>query len=269
VTELDVNQQRTVLSNAEAQIPQLDAEARAQIHALAVLLAEPPESMSSELEAAQPLPAAQPILPPLLPSDLLRRRPDIREAERNLAAATAQEGVSIAELYPKFNLIGAAAFTGDSLSGLLSTNNFGTVGVGSVMWPIFEAGKIRAGIRSSREAELQAYFAYQKSVLAALQEVDDALARYADEKRHETALADAETAAASSEAIAREQYTNGLVTFINVLGAETTLLTARDQLIQSRQALAQDVAALYKALGGGWDETSVNWKARPPDPERG
>jgi outer membrane protein, multidrug efflux system len=267
VTELDVNQQRTLLENVQAQIPELDSEARAMTHALAVLLAEPPEAMSGELGAAQPIPAAPPGLPVTLPSDLLRRRPDIREAERKLAAATAQEGVAIADLYPKIDLIGAANFTGGSLSGLFSTRNFGTVGIGSIDWPIFEAGKIHANIRASEEGELQAYFAWRKAVLGALQDVEDSLARYADEKQHERALADAENAASSSEAIARQQYANGLVTFVNVLTAETTLLSARDQLIQSRQALAQDLAALYKALGGGWDETSVDWKTRPPDPE--
>ncbi|MGH6878051.1 MAG: efflux transporter outer membrane subunit [Rhizomicrobium sp.] len=269
VTELDVNQQKAVVSNAEAQIPELDATARAAIHALAVLLAEPPESMNGELAAAQPIPESPPALPATLPSDLLRRRPDIREAERKLAAATAQEGVAIADLYPKIDLIGATSFTGDTLSGLFSTRNFGTVGIGTIRWPIFEAGKIHANIRANKEAELQAYFSYRKAVLGALQDVEDALARYDDETRHERALATEVNAAASSEAIARRQYTGGLVTFVNVLSAETTLLSARDQLIQSRQALAQDIGALYKALGGGWDETSVNWKTSPPNPENG
>jgi NodT family efflux transporter outer membrane factor (OMF) lipoprotein len=267
VTELDVNQQRTLLENVEAQIPQLDAEARAMIHALAVLLAEPPETLDDELKSVQAIPAAPSGLPAALPSDLLRRRPDIREAERKLAAATAQEGVAIADLYPKIDLIGSAAFTANTLSGLFSTRNLGTVGIGYITWPIFEAGKIHANIRSSKEAELQAYFAWRKSVLGALQNVEDSLARYADEQRHERALVAAESAASSSEAIARQQYADGLVTFINVLSAETTLLTARDQLIQSRQALAQDIAAVYKSLGGGWDEASVNWETHPADPE--
>jgi outer membrane protein TolC len=100
-----------------------------------------------------------------------------------------------------------------------------------------------------------------------LQNVEDALARYADDGRHVRALEDAESAAASSTAIAQQQYANGLVNFITVLSTETTLLSARDQLIQARQALAQDFGALYKALGGGWDEASVDWHTRPPEPE--
>lgn len=269
VTELDVDQQRTLASNTAAQIPPIDAEARAMTHALAVLLAESPEAIDGELEKSPAIPVMPIGLPAALPSDLLRRRPDIREAERKLAAATAQEGVAVANLYPKFDLLGLASFTSSRLSNILSSSSFGTIGAAQIMWPIFQGGKIRAGIRSSEEAELQAYFAYRKAVLGALQDVEDSLARYADEERHVEALKDAETAAASTEAIARQQYATGLVTFINVLTAESNLLSARDQLVQARASLAQDFGAVYKALGGGWDETSVDWKGRPPDPETG
>ncbi|MGH6890131.1 MAG: efflux transporter outer membrane subunit [Rhizomicrobium sp.] len=267
VTQLDVNQQRTVLANAQAQIPQLEAEADAREHAIAVLLAQNPETIAGELKTAEPIPEIPPGLPAALPVELLRRRPDIREAERKLAAATANEGVAIADLYPKINLIGAATFAGSSLGSLFSTSSFGTAGIASIMWPIFQGGRIRAGIRASKEVELQAYFAWRKSVLGALRDVEDALVRYADEERHERAILEAERAAASSETIARQQYTAGLVTFVNVLTAETALLSARDQLIQSREALALDLGTIYKALGGGWDETSVHWEKRPGDPE--
>lgn len=267
VTQLDVNQQRASLENARAQIPQLEAQADAMIHAIAVLLAQPPEVMASELQTTRPIPVTPPDLPAALPADLLRRRPDIREAERKLAAATANEGVAIADLYPKLDLIGGATFVSGGLSSLLNSRSFGTVGIASVTWPVFEAGKIRANIRSSKEAELQAYFAWQKAVLGALRDVEDALARYTDEMQRERALADSEQAAASSEAIARQQYVAGLVTFVNVLSAETTLLSTRDDLIQSRAALAENLATLYKALGGGWDEMAVKWQTRPQDPE--
>jgi multidrug efflux system outer membrane protein len=267
VTQLDVNQQSGLVSNTAAQLPELDAQTRAMIHAIAVLLAEPPEAMDGELQQPRAIPIPPPSLPGTLPSDLLRRRPDIRAAERKLAAATAQEGVAIADLYPKFDLIGAASFTGSALSGLLSANRFGTVGLGFVTWPIFAGGKVHAQIRSSKEAELQAYLTYQQAVLGALRDVEDALARCADDERRVRALSDAESAAASSEAIARQQYEKGLVNFINVLTDETNLLAARDQLFQGRQASAQDITSLYKALGGGWDDTAVDWKTRPPDPE--
>ncbi len=267
VTQLDVNQQQALVENARAQIPELEAQADAMIHAIGVLLAQSPEAMTQELQTAQPIPVTPPDLPTALPADLLRRRPDIREAERKLAAATANEGVAIADLYPKLDLLGGATFVSGGLSSLLTSRSFGTLGVASVTWPIFEGGRIHANIRASKEAELQAYFAWQKAVLGALRDVEDALARYADEKQHEVALADSEQAAASSETIARQQYVAGLVTFVNVLTAETTLLSARDQLIQSRAALAENLATIYKALGGGWDEAAVEWKTRPQDPE--
>jgi NodT family efflux transporter outer membrane factor (OMF) lipoprotein len=267
VTQLDVNQQQALVENARAQIPELEAQADAMTHAIAVLLAQPPEAMAQELQTTQPIPVTPPDLPAALPADLLRRRPDIREAERKLAAATANEGVAIADLYPKLDLIGGATFVSGGLSSLLNSRSFGTLGIASITWPIFESGRIRANIRSNKEAELQAYLAWQKAVLGGLQDVEDALARYAYEEQHERALAASERAAASSETIARQQYVAGLVTFVNVLSAETTLLSARDQLIQSRAALAENLGTIYKALGGGWNEAAVNWQKRPPDPE--
>ncbi|HEY3638435.1 MAG TPA: efflux transporter outer membrane subunit [Rhizomicrobium sp.] len=267
VTQLDVNQQKSIVETVRAQIPELQTQADAMIHAIAVLLAQPPESLAQELSATAPIPVAPPGLPATLPADLLRQRPDIREAERKLAAATANEGVAIADLYPKLDLLGAATFASNGVGNLLSTRNFNTLGAGSIIWPVFAGGQIRANIRASKEAELQAYLAWQKSVLAALQDVEDALARYDNEQRHEQALADSERAAESSETISRQQYVAGLVTFVNVLSAETTLLSARDQLIQSRAALSEDLATIYKALGGGWNETAVDWKTRPQDPE--
>jgi outer membrane protein, multidrug efflux system len=267
VTQLDVNEQQALVENARAQIPQLEAQADAMIHAISVLLAQPPESMAHELQTAEAIPVTPPGLPPALPAELLRRRPDIREAERKLAAATANEGVAIADLYPKLDLIGGSFFVGSGLGSLLASRRLGTLGVASIAWPVFEGGRIRANIRASKEAELQAYLVWQKAVLTALQDAEDALARYADEKRHEQALSASERAAASSQTIARQQYVAGLVTFVNVLSAETTLLSARDQLIQSHAALAEDLATIYKALGGGWDEAPVDWKTRPADPE--
>lgn len=121
------------------------------------------------------------------------------------------------------------------------------------MWPIFEGGKIRANIRSSEEAELQAYFGYGNAALGALRDVEDALARCADDARHLRAIEEAESAASSSSSIVRRQYEKGIVKFTNVLNAETSLLTARDQIVQDRQALAQEFGGLFQALGGGWD----------------
>ena len=259
VTELDVNQQRTQVDATAAELPLLDAQIRAMENALHVLLGEQPEA-ATDFEAAAPLPAVPTELPAGLPSDLLRRRPDIRAAERRLAGATANVGVAVADLYPKFNLLGALSFAANAfrgLGGLFTAKNFSTLGAGQISWPVFEGGKLEANVRASKEQAKQAYLAYRKSVLTALQDCEDSLVRYAAEQRRLGSLRRSAASARSSERIALQQYRQGLVPFINVLATETTLLNAQDEVVQSRQALAQDLVAVYKALGGGWSDADV------------
>jgi multidrug efflux system outer membrane protein len=252
VTELDVNQQRAQLAATAAQIPELEAEETAEIHALGVLLGQEPEAMAAELATTAAMPAIPGILPVGLPSDLLRRRPDVRAAERQLAAQTADVGVAVADLYPKFDLLGALNLASTSTGNLFSSSSLSNVGLGLISWPVFQGGKLRANVRASEEQRNQAYLAYRKSVLKALQDAEDALTRYESEQRRLLSLRESQTAAASSQHIAEEQYRAGTVTFINVLTATTTELSARDEVEQSTQALAQDLVSLYKALGGGW-----------------
>jgi multidrug efflux system outer membrane protein len=255
VTQLDVNQQNSLVASTLAQVPGLEAQARVMEHAIAVLLAEEPEATTAELDRRVALPELPPQFPVGLPSDLLRRRPDIRAAERQLAAATAQVGVAVADLYPKFNLIAAASFSGNQLSNLLSGNNLGEVGLGSIMWPIFHGGEIHANIRSKKEDAQQAYYAYQKAVLGAVRDTEDALTRYTTEQQRLIQLERAVASGNSSASLARQQYRAGLVTYVDVLTAQANALSAQDQLEQSRQALATDLVSLYKALGGGWQDT--------------
>jgi NodT family efflux transporter outer membrane factor (OMF) lipoprotein len=253
VTNLDVNQQSTEVATAAAQIPQLQAQAKAQIHAIGVLLGQPPEALTARLAATgAALPPPPPTLPTGLPSELLRRRPDIRQAERRLAASNAEIGVRTANLYPKVDLIGLASFAGTSLDSLFSHQNLTSIGVAMASVPIFDAGKTRASIRVAREENRQAEIAYQTSILVALREVEDDLARYTAEESRRTSLAQSVTAAQGSLKIAQDQYRTGFVTFINVLTAENTLLNAEDQLTQSDAQVATDLVAIYKALGGGW-----------------
>jgi len=252
VSELDVNQQRAQLAATTAQLPTLDAEARAMTHAIAVLLARNPEDIPAELPGASQLPAVPTLLPTGLPSDLLRRRPDVRQAERRLAAATAEIGVAVAQLYPHFDIIAAASFANDSLGNLVSSQHFSRIGAGLIRWPVFQAGKVRANVKVAEEQRNQAYLAYQKAVLGALRDTEDALTRFSAEQRRLKSPEESEQAANSSLDIAQAQYRNGLVPFINVLSANAALLDVRGQLVESRMALAQDVVSLYKALGGGW-----------------
>jgi NodT family efflux transporter outer membrane factor (OMF) lipoprotein len=263
VTQLDVNQQKALVNTTAAELPGLQADARAYEHAIAVLLAQQPETLTVELDSIAPLPPIPASLPVGLPSDLLRRRPDIREAERKLAAATANIGVAVADLYPKFNLIGAASFSGPHIGDLLSASHFGTIGFGQITWPIFQGGQIHANIRAREEETQQAYLAYQQAVLAALQNTEDALTRYANEQQRYLSLQGALQSAQSSAVLAENQYRAGLVTYLNVLTAETTLLNAQDELTQSRQQLAQNLVSLYKALGGGWSMAEIGTGTPP------
>jgi multidrug efflux system outer membrane protein len=265
VTQLNVNQQQAQVQQTIAAIPNLQAQARAQIHALGVLLGEDPEALDARLSnlPAGPLPDAPKALPVGLPSDLLRRRPDVREAERQLAQSTAQVGVQVANLYPKFNILALAPFASNTLSGLFDANNALSIGVGVVQWPIFSGGKTRANIRAARAQQDEAYYAYQKAVLGALQNVEDALARYDADQRRIVAEQASVEAGVNSLTIARQQYAVGLVTYLNVLQSQQTLLNARNSLVQDQGQMATDLVSLYKALGGGWtaDEGKLTTKA--------
>lgn len=267
VTQLDVNQQNALIATTQSQIPSLEAQAKVQEHAIAVLLGEQPEAMAAELDSAKPLPTIPPTLPAGLPSDLLRRRPDVREAERKLAAATAQVGVAVADLYPKFNLLGALSLASPNVGGLVSTNNLGELGFGSIMWPIFKGGEIHANIRAKKEEEKQAYYAYQKAVFAAIQDAEDSLARYTAEQRRFIVLQSAAKSDQSSASIAAQQYRAGLVNYISVLTAQSNALAARDQLAQSSASLATDLVSTYKALGGGWQPADESNQPNEPNVE--
>ncbi len=254
VTRLNVNQQDAQVQATIASIPQLQAQARGQIHALSVLVGEEPEALTPELDKppSLDLPNVPKVLPVGLPSDLLRRRPDVREAERNLAQATANVGVQVANLYPKFNILALGALTSPTFHDVFNANSGTSAGVGLIQWPIFQGGQTRGNIRASRAQQDQAYYAYQKAVLTALQDVEDALARYEADQRRIGAQQASVNASTNSLLIARQQYEVGLVTFLNVLQAQQTLLNARNGLVQDQDQLAVDLVSLYKALGGGW-----------------
>jgi NodT family efflux transporter outer membrane factor (OMF) lipoprotein len=252
VTELDVNQQQQLVASTVAQRPPLIGEIGTLRHAIAVLLGQQPGALDAELGTDAPIPPIPPSLPVGLPSDLLRARPDIRAAERKLAQATAQVGVAVADLYPKFDLLAAINFSSSHLGSLFAGGNLGEIGLGSITWPIFHGGQIHANIRAKEEEEKQAYYAYQKAVLGSIQNAEDSLVRYRTEQQRFVALQHAVKTAASSTALALQQYRVGLVTYANVFQAQSTQLTAQDNLAQSQAALTADLVSLYKALGGGW-----------------
>jgi NodT family efflux transporter outer membrane factor (OMF) lipoprotein len=253
VTNLDVNQQNVQVETAAAQIPQLQSQAETEVHAVAVLLGQTPENLGQLLQvSANPLPPEPPALPAGLPSQLLERRPDVREAERQLAAANANIGVQTANLFPKVNLIGLASFASTSVSNIFSSDDLATIGLGMVTQPVFDAGKTHAAIKTAKEERRQALFAYQKAGLGALQNVEDALSKYAADAARRESLQRALASTSNSVTLAQDQYKVGLVAFINVIQSENAQLNARDQYVQADGQVLSDLVALYKALGGGW-----------------
>jgi NodT family efflux transporter outer membrane factor (OMF) lipoprotein len=252
--QIDVTRQQQQITSLEARLEPLRADVRVRIHALGILLGVQPESLTAELSAPLPPLQAVPAVPAGLPSDLLRRRPDIRMAERNLAASTADIGVAVADLYPKFQLTGMAEFLSTSLATLISRDSIQATGVAGITFPLLDWGKRRATVGLRKEDRAQAYLQYQATVLGALRDVEDPLARIDAERRRNTALRRAVTDAEATAHAVDAQYRTGFVAQNSLIDAQVTVLSAREQLVASDAQLRQDTAALFKAIGGGWDE---------------
>jgi len=262
-SSLEPEQAATVLAQTEAQVPALESGLQQAIHHLGVLLGQHPGALQAELEAQAPIPAAPPEVPAGLPSDLLRRRPDIRVAERELAAATARIGLATAELYPKFSLTGNYGYLSTDTGNLVTPRSSAWSVGPSFQWRLFDAGRIRAGIRAQNARQEQALALYEKTVLTSFEDVENALVSLAKEQSRNQPLRTAVASSRNSLEISRDQYRNGLTSFINVLDAERSLYQTEDTLVQSDQAVAQDVIALFKALGGGWEEPGTAKGAAP------
>jgi NodT family efflux transporter outer membrane factor (OMF) lipoprotein len=252
VTELDVQNARTTLSVTEASIAQYDQQIAAGMNGLAVLVGQTPGTLDAELAEAAPIPPAPPRVPLGVPSSLARRRPDIRVAEANLHRQTAEIGVAVAQFYPDIKLTGQVGLVGTQPRDLTRwANNFYEFGP-AISLPIFEGGQLRANLALAKADQAEAAAAYRKTVLTALQDVENALAAYRTELHRHQALESAVLAQTTALEIARTQYIHGVSTFIDVLTAENSLAEQHQALIQSTLALTTDVVNLYKALGGGW-----------------
>ncbi len=251
-SELDVAQSEAQLANVRAVIPQLETIVVQQGNAIAVLLGEEPGALTAELSQSGALPPAPPVLPAAMPSDVVRNRPDIRAAERQLAAANAQIGVADAARYPSLTLNPQAALAGGTLHQMFSSAGLLWVAAASVKQPIFEGGKLDANIRSAEASAEEARLAYKKTVLTAFREVEDSLVAYEAEQRRHKELIMARDASRRALDRASELYKAGLGDFINVLDGERNLYTAEDSLAQSELTLTQTTVSLYKALGAGW-----------------
>lgn len=256
-THLDVEQARSNLAQTRATLPSLTTELEQAKNRLAVLLGEQPGAVEDELAEVRPLP-----VPPIeiavgVPAETLRRRPDIRTAERMLAAQTAQIGVARAELYPKFSLLGSIGLESLSADTLLDSAS-DTYSIGpSVSWRIFDAGAIRSNIDVQTALQEQALLDYELAVLTALEDVENALTAYAQQRIRQASLSEAVDAAAKAAKLSLQEYEAGIVDFQTVLDAQRTLLSVEDQQASSAGEVVSNLIRLYKALGGGWETFDV------------
>jgi outer membrane protein, multidrug efflux system len=254
IAEQEWARSRGTLANARSVIPALEKNWLAAIHRLGVLLGEAPTGLIQELDGPAEFPQVPGDLPAGLPSDLLRRRPDLRQAERALAAATARIGVAQADLFPRFSLTGSF--------GLQSRNTGNLVDEGSSFWRfgptfrwnILNLKRILSGIEASEAVREGALVHYEKAVLVALEEVENALVTLSREKRRTEVLIEAVEANGLAADLASKRYQAGLESYLAVIDAQNALLLSQDQLALSRQQTALGLVALYKALGGGWEE---------------
>ena len=252
ISELPVKQALYNLERSRSQIPTLQAGLAAAKNRLAVLLGETPGVLDEELKEEKPIPIPPASVAVGVPAETLRHRPDIRRAERNLAAQTARIGVATADLYPKFRLFGSIGLESFSNDVFLDySNRTWRYGPGA-SWNIFDAGAIRQNIKVQTARQEQALIQYESTVLGALEEVEDVLVAYAKVRRRREYLARATEAARQADLLARDQFSAGLVDFSNVLITQLALLSLEDDLAQSEGAATSTLVRLYKALGGGW-----------------
>ena len=264
--ELDVRQAEMNLAATTAQVPSMKAGIEQALNGLCQLTGRLPGELDA-LRAAGTVPRAV-ALPGFLPAELLRRRPDIRSAERRLAAQTAKIGVAQADYYPKLALNGTLALAATD-AGEFGKKASQDYGIGpSLTWAIFTAGKVRNHVRAEEAATRAALADYEQTVLGAYRECEDALAALANEGERLASLGDAATAAEQTTELVDELYRTGLLDFQGVLDAQRQLAQYQDALAQSMGKSAADLVAAYKAFGGGWAAEGGGAKPAPPATER-
>lgn len=252
-TDLDVTSADAQVAQTESELPPLEQQEAAMINAIGFLLGQPPGAMA-ELHTAQPPPLAPVRVPVGLPSELARRRPDIREADAKLHGATADIGTAEADFYPRVTLSGSFAFQA------LQFKNLGdfasrTYGLGpSISVPIFEGGKLRSTLELRKLQQREAAVSFRRTVLQAWREIDDAMQAYNAEQRRGERIAVQVSSSQRTLSLARSRYTQGLSDYLEVLTAQRNLLQAQSNLASSKATTNANLVTLYRALGGGWEQ---------------
>lgn len=268
VTELDVEQARYNLEQTRAQIPTLQTAIHQAQNRLAVLLGDMPGALDDRLAPPASIPVAPAGVAVGVPADMLRRRPDVRRAERELAAQTAQVGVATAARYPGFSLVGAIGLESLSSANLFTAGaRTSAMGANAIM-TLFDAGRLRENVTIQSALQEQAFLAYESAVRTAVEDTENALVAFAKEQTRRSSLQVASAAAERAAALARQRYESGLLDFQTVLDAQRSLLSLQDQLASSDGAVTSNLVRLYKALGGGWTSFAleiVGQGAHEPD----
>lgn len=264
-SNFDVSRARGEYQLTRARLPNLEAELQASIFTLSVLLGEPPESLLEEMQNVKPLPAPPDIVPVGLRSDLLRRRPDIKSAERELAASVADIGVETAELFPKFFLTGTAGSQARLFGDVFSAAG-GVWSLSSlVQWSLFEGGAIRARINAQEAESRSALANYEKTILEALADAETALTRYGRELETRKLLSEGVQSRRQSVDLARELFDVGEQDYLAVLDVERELIASEDDLVVSETNSITKLIALYAALGGGWEAFPPETAVKPQE----
>jgi outer membrane protein, multidrug efflux system len=240
-------------SSTEANIPSLEANFAAAVHRLSVLTGRAPAALIARMKADAPIPAPTAPIPTGVPADILRSRPDVRLAERQLAQQTALIGEAEAARYPSISLTGSVTTAGVNVGDLAKSTSISWAFGPTLSLPIFNAGELASAVRVAEAQRDQSFIAFKASVLTALEDVENAATALTQERTKYQKLEAAAASYREAARLARTLYQNGASSFLDVLDAERSLYSAEDTLIQSRVAIATDYVALNKALGGGWD----------------
>lgn len=259
VNRLALEQARYNLENTRSRIPVFTNGTEAAMNRLAVLLGRAPGQLSARLAQPTPVPVPPVRVAVGVPAEALRRRPDIRRAERQLAAQSARVGVAEADLYPKFRLAGTIGIEAINSADILKASSTVWSILPSMSWNVFDAGAIRNRIAAQNAVQEEYLLAYEAAVLSALEEVENNITAYAQEQLRRQSLRQAVDAAKEAEALSQDLYLAGLINFDSVLDAQRSLLSFQDQLAVSEGTVTARLIALYKGLGGGWG-------AAPPAP---
>jgi NodT family efflux transporter outer membrane factor (OMF) lipoprotein len=254
VSDLDVANASASVAATQSSIPTLEREIGQEIHAIAVLVGQTPAELDAELTTSAGLPPAPAEIPVGLPSELLRRRPDIREAERNVQAAAARVGVQTSKLFPSISLTAEYGGQSGSVGNLVaSAARFYSIGP-TIQWGLLNYPALKSNIRVYQAKRDEQVMTYQKTVLTAFQDVEDALVAYREERARQKILETEVAQYQKAASLSLIKYTRGLSNFLDVLEAQRSLYTAEDALVQCRATVEIDLISLYKALGGGWEK---------------